>query len=422
MPDKSKEDALVRILKEELIRATGCTEPVAIAYCAATLREVLGAVPERLRAELSGNILKNAKSVVVPNTGGLKGIKAALAAGIIAGDAGQGLQLLSEADPAKIPQIKDYAQNIPIDVILSESGRLLDIKVSGRAGEDEAAVRIADAHDRIVRIEKNGEILQEEALAAEASEEEAEDAWLDLRTIWDFATETDIAPLKEILDDQIRCNQAIAEEGLKNDWGANIGSTLLAAENNGIKTEAKAYAAAGSDARMGGCEMPVVIIAGSGNQGLGSSLPVLRYAKYLEAGPEKTYRALILSNLVTHYQKLGIGRLSAYCGAVSAGVAAGAGIAYLHGGGYEAVAQTIINAIAILSGTICDGAKPSCAAKIAAAVDAGIWGYEMYRNQQNFESGDGIIGEDVDATIRSVGRLASEGMLETDRTILDIMS
>lgn len=416
------QDALVRILRKELIRATGCTEPIAIAYCSAKVREVLGKVPERILAEVSGNILKNAKSVIVPNTGGMKGIKAAIAVGIVAGQADKGLEVISSVEPKEIPEVKKYLENAEIRVTCPQTEFLLDIKLTAWAGEDEAIVRIADEHSNIVYIEKNGKILLNKAVSAVSSEHENSHDWLNLKNILEFVNTVDLSLVKDLLDQQIACNLRIAEEGLKNNWGANIGKTLLAEESDGIKTEAKAWAAAGSDARMGGCELPVVIMAGSGNQGLATSVPVIRYALHIHAREEKLYRALLLSNLVTHYQKIGIGRLSAYCGAVSAGIGSGAGICYLLGGDYDAISHTITNGIAILSGTICDGAKPSCAAKIAAAVDAGIWGYQMYKNRQKFECGDGIVGHDVDETVADVGELAREGMVETDRTILHIMT
>ena len=244
---------------------------------------------------------------------------------------------------------------------------------------------------------------------------------MNVADILEFADTVDVSRISELLDRQIDYNSAIAQEGLSGSWGANIGSVLLHSYPNDIKTEAKAWAAAGSDARMSGCEMPVVILSGSGNQGMTASLPVIRYARHLGVSREKLYRALLVSDLITIHQKSGIGRLSAYCGAVSAGVGAGAGIAYLLDGSYTAIAHTVVNAIAIISGTICDGAKPSCAAKIAASVDAGILGYCMYCEGQEFKSGDGIVTKGVDNTIANVGVLAKEGMQQTDRTILDIM-
>ena len=413
--------ACVSILKEELVPATGCTEPIAIAYCAAKMRQVLGALPEKILVEVSGNILKNAKSVVVPNTGGMKGVQAAAAAGIIAGLADQELQVISSVPESAHAGIAAFVKNTPIQVACPETPWLLDIQITGWAGSDKAVVRILDSHTNIVYIEKNGVVELKKEMQAAPGETGSFRELLTLKNVLDFASEADLSLVSDLLDRQIQYNSAIAEEGLKNSWGANIGSTLLKEYGGDIKIEARAWAAAGSDARMSGCEMPVVICSGSGNQGMTASLPVIRYAKHLGATQEQLYRALLVSDLVTGYQKAGIGRLSAYCGAVSAGVGAGAGIAYLQGADYNAIAHTIINAVAILSGTICDGAKPSCAAKIASSVEAGILGYLMHKNGQDFKGGDGILADDVDNTVSNVGVLARKGMLGTDRTILSIM-
>lgn len=415
--------AFVNLLTKELRLATGCTEPIALAYCAAKMRQVLGALPERVLAQVSGNILKNVKSVIVPNTGGLKGVKAAVAAGIVAGEADRELQVISGVDPEKYSAIAAYMDKTPIEIVCPETPHLLDICLMGWAGEHKAVVRIADHHNNIVYVERDGQVQLEKPLE-DPAESQGNDSkkHLTLANILSFANEVDLSLVKDLLDRQIRCNTSIAEEGLKNSWGANIGSTLLRAYGNDIQVEARAWAAAGSDARMSGCDMPVVILSGSGNQGMTASLPVIRYAMHLGTGQEKLYRALLVSDLVTCYQKAGIGVLSAYCGAISAGVGAGAGIAYLQGADEEAIGHTIINAVAILSGTICDGAKPSCAAKIAESVDAGILGYNMYRNGQNFREGDGIIGSGVHETVANVGVLAKKGMRDTDRTILSIMT
>jgi len=414
--------AYTAILKEELVPATGCTEPIAVAYCAAKLRQTLGALPEKVQAEVSGNILKNVKSVVVPGTGGLRGVKAAVAAGLVAGDADAELQVISSVPVEKHQQIAAYMDATPIDVSCPDTPRLLDIRLTGWAGEDKAVVQIANAHNNIVYIEKNGTVLEEKSLEETVEAGAPDKSVLNLKDILSFARSVELEQVAPMLERQVQYNSAIAEEGLKNNWGANIGSTLLKVYGDDIKTEAKAWAAAGSDARMSGCDMPVVINSGSGNQGITSSMPVYRYAKHLGASQEELYRALMVSNLVACYQKAGIGVLSAYCGAVSAGVGAGAGIAYLQGADYEAISHTIVNAVAILSGTICDGAKPSCAAKIAESVDAGILGYQMYLNGQNFQPGDGIVGADVHETVTNVGVLAKEGMKGTDRTILAIMT
>ena len=415
-------NAYISILREELMPATGCTEPIALAYAAARLRDILGQKPERILAEVSGNMLKNVKSVVVPGTGGKKGIPAALAAGIVAGDAEKALQVIAAVPAEKHGAIDAYMQDVPISVTCSDTTRILDIRLTGWAGEHTALVHIANSHSNIVREERDGAVLLERPVTDSAEDSRMDKSVLKVADILEFADTVELDQVSELLERQLSCNTAIAAEGLKNSWGANIGSILLRDYPMDIKTEAKAWAAAGSDARMSGCEMPVVILSGSGNQGITASVPLARYAEHLGVGREKLYRALLVSDLVTVHQKSGIGRLSAYCGAVSAGVGAGAGIAYLLDGSFEAVAHTIVNAVAIISGTICDGAKPSCAAKIAASVDAGILGYHMYRGGQEFKGGDGIVTKGVDNTIANIGILAKEGMRQTDRTILEIMT
>ena len=415
-------NSYIDVLRDELLLATGCTEPIAIAYAGALLRKHLGAVPEKILVEVSGNIIKNVKSVVVPNTGRLKGIRAAVAAGVIAGEADQQLQVISSVSPDFHPDIAVYANDTSMEIVCADTPWLLDIQLTGWKGEDRALVRIADTHANVVRIEKNDEIIFDKALPEPGVDTSIDKSFMSVEGILEFAETVDLNRVKELLDRQINYNTAIAQDGLENDWGANIGSVLLKDYPMDIKNEAKAWAAAGSDARMSGCERPVVIVSGSGNQGMTASLPVIRYAKHLGVSQEKLYQALLVSDLVTIHQKTGIGRLSAYCGAISAGVGAGAGIAYLLEGTYHAVAHTIVNAVAILSGTICDGAKASCAAKIAASVDAGIMGYHMYRNNQQFRGGDGIITKGVENTIANVGILAKQGMQQTDRVILDIMT
>lgn len=414
--------AYISILREELVPATGCTEPIALAYAAARVRDILGVMPDRIRAEISGNIIKNVKSVVVPNTHGLKGIRTAIAAGVVAGDASRVLQVIAKVPKEKHGDIAAYAANTPIEIVCADTTRLLDIKLTGWSGEHSSLVQITNSHSNIVREEKDGAILLNKPVTDSAEDNLTDKSVLSVADILEFANTADLEEVAPLLRKQIACNTAIAEEGLRNRWGANIGSVLLMDYPDDIKTEAKAWAAAGSDARMSGCELPVVILSGSGNQGITASVPVVRYARHLGISQEKLYRALLVSDLVTIHQKSGIGRLSAYCGAVSAGVGAGAGIAYLLDGSYEAIAHTIVNAVAIISGTICDGAKPSCAAKIAASVDAGILGYHMYKNHQEFKSGDGIVTKGVDNTIANVGILAQQGMRQTDQTILAIMT
>ena len=419
--DDVKYGAYVQILKEELVPAMGCTEPIALAYAAAKAREVLGVKPDTVKIGASGSIIKNVKSVIVPNTDHLKGIPAAAAAGIIAGKPEKELEVIAEVSKEQIEEMKDFLQNTDISVEYVDNGITFDIIVTETKGESSVTVRIANYHTNIVLIEKDGQVLYEEKVEGEKEEGLTDRSLLNMKDILDFSETVDIDDVREVIGRQIRYNTAIAEEGLKGDYGANIGSVLLKMEGDNIRVRAKAMAAAGSDARMNGCELPVIINSGSGNQGMTCSLPVIEYAKELNSGEEKLYRALTLSNLVAIHQKTGIGRLSAYCGAVCAGAAAGAGIAYLQGGGYEEIAHTVVNALAIVSGIVCDGAKASCAAKIASSVEAGILGYNMYKCGQQFYAGDGIVTKGVDETIKNIGRLGKEGMRETNVEIIDIM-
>ena len=416
-----KYGAYVQILKEELVPAMGCTEPIALAYAAAKAREILGSIPDKVVIEASGSIIKNVKSVIVPNTNHLKGIPAAATAGIIAGRAEKELEVIAQVTESEIEQMKQFLQTADIKVVHADNGITFDIIVSVYKGSSYAKVRIANYHTNIVLMEKDGEVLYEIAVEGEKEEGLTDRNLLNMKDIWDFAMTVDVKDIKETLDRQIAYNTAIAEEGLRGDYGANIGSVLLDTYGDDIRTRAKAKAAAGSDARMNGCEHPAIINSGSGNQGMTSSIPVIEYAKEFDADEDTLYRALALSNLVTIHQKTGIGRLSAYCGAVSAGAGAGAGIAYLCGGGYEEVIHTVVNALAIVSGIVCDGAKASCAAKIASAVDAGILGYNMYKRGQQFYGGDGIVTRGVEETIQNVGRLEKQGMKETNEEIIKIM-
>ena len=418
---EEKYGAYVQILKEELVPAMGCTEPIALAYAAAKAREVLGEMPDKVVIEASGSIIKNVKSVIVPNTDHLKGIPAAATAGIIAGKAEKELEVIASVTPEDCAKMKEFLAQITIEVKHVDNGLTFEIGVTVFSGESYAKVRIVNYHTNIVLIEKNGEKLLEIKVEGENEEGLTDRSLLDMKSIWDFVNTVDIADIYDVLHRQIEYNTAISEEGLRGNYGANIGSVLLDMEGTNIRTRAKAKAAAGSDARMNGCELPVIINSGSGNQGMTCSLPVIEYAKELKVSEEKLYRALALSNLVAIHQKTGIGRLSAYCGAVCAGAAAGTGIAYLCGGGYAEVTHTVVNALAITSGIVCDGAKASCAAKIAAAVDAGILGYNMYIRGQQFRAGDGIVTNGADETIRNVGRLGKDGMKETNDEIISIM-
>lgn len=411
----------VQILKEELIPAMGCTEPIALAYGAAKARDVLGIKPDRVHIGVSGSIIKNVKSVIVPNTDGLKGIPAAVTAGIVAGKAEKELEVISEVTKEQTQEMKQFLKETKIEVEHVDHGITFDIIITLFAGENYSQVRIANYHTNIVYIKKNDEIVFEVPVEGEKEEGLTDRGILNMEDIWEFVQILDVSDVYDILKRQIDYNTAIAKVGLTNSYGANIGSTILASYGNDIKNRAKAMAAAGSDARMNGCELPVIINSGSGNQGLTCSLPVLAYAEEMKVSEEKKYKALALSNLVAIHQKTSLGRLSAYCGAVSAGAASGTGIAYLQGGDYSAIAHTLVNALAIVSGIVCDGAKASCAAKIASAVDAGILGYEMYIRGQQFQGGDGIVSKGVENMIQNVGRLGKEGMRETNEEIIRIM-
>lgn len=419
----NKEDSLysiyVQILKEELVMAMGCTEPIAISYACAKATQVLDHLPDRIVVKASGSIIKNVKSVIVPHTNGLKGIEVAAAAGALYGDADAKLEVLSSATREQIEELPEYVQNTNITVQHIEQGHVFDLEIHVYYEQEHASVRIVDTHTNIVQIEKNWQVIFEDKTTS--LELKADHSALIMKQIWDFSQTVDIDDVKEILDRQIACNMAIANEGIHNSYGANIGHVILNMDSDCVKTRAKAYAAAGSDARMNGCELPVVINSGSGNQGITCCVPVVVYAKELDCTQEQLYRALVLSNLTAIYIKTGIGTLSAFCGAVSAGAAAGAGIAYLHNGTYKKIQHTIVNALAILSGTICDGAKASCAAKIASSVDAGIMGYYMYKNKQQFYAGDGIVAHSVDETIQNIGTLGSQGMLQTNDKIIEMM-
>ena len=423
MITRQKYQDYINVLKEELIPAMGCTEPIAIAYAGAIAREHLGCLPERVEIEVSGNIIKNVKSVIVPNTGGLRGIEVAAAAGIVAGDAAKELKVISEVSTEAVAVIHKFLESTPITVNFSDSKKIFDIMITVYGNGHSAYVRICEFHTNIVEIREDDKYVLQKDIAVEDSLGFTDRGFMNVQEIIEFADSARIEDVKDILDLQIECNVNISEEGLAGDYGANIGKVLLKTYGtDDVKIRAKAKAAAGSDARMNGCEMPVVINSGSGNQGITASIPVIEYAKELGVSDEKRYRALLVSNLITIHLKSGIGRLSAYCGAVSAGCASGAGIAYLYGGGVDEVSHTIVNSLAITSGIICDGAKASCAAKIATAIDAGILGYHMYKEGQQFYGGDGIVSKGVENTIKNVGQLAKEGMATTDQEILKIMT
>lgn len=412
----------INILKEELLPAMGCTEPICLAYAAAKAREVLGAMPDKVDILASGNIIKNVKSVIVPNTNGMKGLKASVAIGIVGGDPDKKLEVIAGVTNEQKEEAKIFTETVPMNITHIESGEQLDVTVILYKEAHSASVRITNFHTNIVLIKKNNDILFESNTIAVPSKELTDRSVLNMESIYDFANSVDIEDVKELLGRQLKYNKAISEEGLKNNWGANIGSLLLHNYGNDVRIKAKAWAAAGSDARMNGCEMPVIINSGSGNQGITVSMPVLAYAHEYNIEEERIYRALCVSNLTAIHQKTMIGRLSAYCGAISAGCASACGVAYLLGEDLETISQTLSNSLAITSGVICDGAKASCAAKIATAIDSGLMGYYMCKNKNNFCNGDGIIGDDIEKTIKNVGTLASKGMRETDKVIIGIMA
>ena len=418
--DRELYRAYVSILEEELIPAMGCTEPIAIALAAAISRQVLGCTPEKVEICVSGNIIKNVKSVVVPHTGGLRGIEAAAAAGIVAGKAEKMLEVISDVTQAQIEEMAQYLHSAEFGVTKSESDRIFEIIIKVVAGEHSALTHIVNHHTEIVLVSRDGVPVYEKTYE-EIKEKKTDRTLLSVEKIVEFADKVKLEDVREVLSRQIEYNVAIAKEGLRGNYGANIGSVLLASYGDTVFNRAKAWAAAGSDARMNGCELPVVINSGSGNQGLTASLPVIVYARELYVSEELMYRALVISNLITTHLKTGIGSLSAYCGAISAGCGAGAGITYLYGGRNREISHTIVNALAINSGVVCDGAKASCAAKIASAVEAGLLGMNMFMHGHQFLGGDGIVTKGVEATIQNVGTLAREGMKETDKEILNIM-
>ncbi len=409
------------ILKEELRLAMGCTEPIAIAYSASIARNYLDSDPTSIQIGLSGNIIKNTKSVVVPATGGMHGIPAAVAAGTVANKPELVLEVLSSLTEDDVPCMKALLEKCPIEVNELDTTHIFEIIITMKNDTDKVTARLLDRHTNLVYVEKNGEILVRNEQEEEDGGIKTDRTLLNVEDIVSFADEVDLDDVRELLNCQISCNMAIADEGIKNNYGACIGKVIYKNGECTLADKARAYAAAGSDARMNGCELPVCIISGSGNQGMTASIPIVIYARELGKSEEEMLRALVLSDLITTHLKTGIGCLSAYCGAISAGCGAGAGIAYLYGGKFKEVAHTIVNSLAILSGTICDGAKSSCAAKIAMAVESGILGYEMYKNGQQFYGGDGIISKGVENTIANVGKLAREGMSETDKEIIKIM-
>ena len=419
--EKSIYDAYVGILKEELIPAMGCTEPIAVAYAGALARKALGALPERVSLCVSGNIVKNVKSVIVPHTGGRKGLKVAVAVGICCGDADQELEVISGVTEQQLKELDQYLEQVEVKITESTANCPFDIQVTAYHGDDCAYARIIGHHTNVVSVKKNDNVLVDVPFQDDVVQAPENRKLLDVAHIVQFADEVEIPDVQEVLQRQIDYNMAIAQAGMDGSYGATIGKILLKSYGNCIQNRAKTWAAAGSDARMCGCELPVVINSGSGNQGMTASIPVIIYAREMGMTQEALYRALVVSNLVTIHLKTGIGSLSAYCGATSAGCGAGAGICYLYGGRFDQISHTIVNALAINSGMICDGAKASCAAKIASAVEAGLLGMQMNMHDSQFFGGDGIVIKGVENTIRAVSQIAREGMRGTDQEIIHLM-
>ena len=419
--DKLIYDSFLDILREELVPAMGCTEPIAVAYAAALARDTLGCMPEKTTLIVSGNIIKNVKSVVVPNTGGRKGLRTAVAAGLCFGKAEKELEVISEATDSDLKALDAYLETAEIRLQEADSDQPFDLAVSLSAGSDTAYVHIVSHHTNVVCIRKNDETLLEKPFSNETIQAPENRSLLTVERIVEFAGCVDIEDVRPVLQRQIDYNIAITKEGLSGEYGAGIGKILLRSYGNTVFNRAKAWAAAGSDARMDGCELPVVINSGSGNQGITTSVPVIVYALELGVSHEMLLRALVISNLVTIHLKTGIGSLSAYCGATSAGAGAGAGICYLYGGGCDEISHTIVNVLAINSGMICDGAKASCAAKIASAVESGMLGMRMYMHDSQFYGGDGIVVKGVENTIRAVSEIAREGMRGTDKEVIRLM-
>ena len=410
----------LNILKHELVPALGCTEPIAIAYAAAKARQVLGEFPEQVEMHLSGNIIKNVKGVTVPNSGGLKGIDVAAVLGIVGGNADRALEVLSEVSPEDISRTRELISQKICSCSLVENVDNLFITAIVTSGKHSASVTIEHQHTNITKITKDGEIILDnpyrstEAAAIDKS-------LLTVKDILDFADQVRMEDIQPTIDRQIKLNSAIAQEGLDNNYGAQIGKTLMHVWGKSVTTRACARAAAGSDARMGGCSMPVVINSGSGNQGMTVSLPVIVFANEWEVSHEKLCRSLVVSNLIAIHQKYYIGSLSAYCGAVSAACGAGAGITYMYGGTYQQVSLTIINTLGNIGGIVCDGAKPSCAAKIATSVDAALMAFQLSIQNKSFLPGEGIIKDDIEETIKSMGYIGRVGMRATDTEILNVM-
>ena len=417
--DQKIYDNYVKILHKELIPAMGCTEPIAIAFAAAKARAVLGVMPEKMVARCSGNIIKNVKGVNVPNAGGQKGVEVAAILGALAGNADLVLQVISQVPEEAIQQVRELNAKKICTCELEEGVENLFIRIEAYAGDESAVVEVMTKHDHISKIIKNGEVLLDEP--AVVTSDSGDKSQLNLKDIIEFADTVALEDVKDLILYQIKCNTEISEEGMTGKWGSAVGLTLMEINGDKLRSKAAARAAAGSDARMNGCAMPVVINAGSGNQGITCTMPVVTYAEAMGVSEEKLVRAMVCTNLIALHQKRYIGNLSAYCGAVSAGTAAACGVAYLHGEGYDIIGKILVNSLGDIGGIVCDGAKASCAAKIATAVETGILGYEMAKRGRAYPFGEGLVEGDYEQTIRNFGRMAKTGMASTDIEILNIM-
>jgi len=422
--EKSYNQLVLELLHRELIPAMGCTEPAAVAYAANIARTTLGCLPEHVIVRCSGNIVKNVKGVVIPNSGGLKGIEASCILGIMAPENGQGLEVLNDLEESAIAKTKQLIGTNYCEMFVEkEQGHLyIDVEVTAPGQQSRAVIK--DGHTNVILIEKNGNPIftSENVKTPMKNEKKADEVELSIKNILSFARELRVEDVEELLEKQIDVNMSISQEGLEVEYGECVGKILVSNYNDDIMTRAKAKAAAGVDARMGGSPMPVIINSGSGNQGITVSVPVVEYALALGSSKEDLFRALAISNLVSIHIKRQIGKLSAFCGAVSAACGAGAGITFLQGGAYDDISATIINTAANVGGIFCDGAKASCAAKVASSIDAAILGSMMALQGKAFSFGEGIVGKDIEETIRNIGKLGSEGMGETDKSIIDLMT
>ncbi len=420
MLNQSIKDTLYQIMKEELIPAMGCTEPIALAYACAKAKEVLGQRPEWISASCSGNIIKNVRCVFIPNSNGMTGIEAACVLGALGGSSAKEMEVLADVTPAIIEEAKQYINAGKCEVSYLDSEIPLHFVIEMKAQEHQVALEVKHSHMNITKIEKDGQILFEKEEEEAFSEEGIDRSILNLDLIKEYADTIEIEEIKPLFERVIRCNMAIAEEGMKGKYGVGIGN-ILQAQGGDVYHRIKAYAAAGSEARMGGCDLPVIINSGSGNQGIASSVPVIVYAMHVHASEELLYRSLVFSALLTIYQKEFIGRLSAFCGAVSATCSSGAAITYMEGGTIEQIQKTIDSTLAITPGIICDGAKISCAAKIASGLDASLLAHTMAMNDKQYEPNTGILKDTVDETIHTVGHIGKVGMKDTDKEIIKSM-